>query len=65
MDKLNGKMSEVDDRQAAAITGLSSAELRSLAREAALGQSSDDGQRWFFTFEDLRRLSLLAHSEHL
>lgn len=56
---------EVDERKAAALTGLSSADLRSLAREAALGQPGGNGAHLVFTFEELRRLCLLAHSSHL
>lgn len=56
---------EVDERRAAALTGLSSADLRSLAREAALGHNADNGSQLVFTFEELRRLCLLAHSAHL
>ena len=56
---------EVDERQAAVLTGLSSADLRSLAREADLGHSTEPNHRLTFTFEELRRLCLLAHSEHL
>jgi len=60
--KSNG---EVDERRAAALTGLSSVDLRSLAREAALGHNSENGNQMIFTFEELRRLCLLAHSSHL
>jgi len=56
---------EVNERRAAALIGLSSADLRSLAREAALGKSSEASPELIFTFEELRRLCLLAHSAHL
>ena len=56
---------EVNERRAAALIGLSSADLRSLAREAALGKSSEASSELIFTFEELRRLCLLAHSAHL
>lgn len=56
---------EVDERRAAVLTGLSASELRSLAREAALGHNSDQGTQLLFTFEELRALSLLARSAHL
>jgi len=56
---------EVDERRAAALTGLSSADLRSLAREAALGHNTNNNSQLVFTFEELQRLCLLAHSSHL
>lgn len=62
---MENRSGEVDERQAAVLTGLSSADLRSLAREAALGHSAEPSQKLVFTFEELRRLCLLAHSEHL
>ena len=62
---MENRLVEVDERQAAVLTGLSSADLRSLAREAALGHNSESSQKLVFTFEELRRLCLLAHSEHL
>lgn len=59
------RCNEVDERRAAVLTGLSSADLRSLAHEAHLGHSAEPNQKLVFTFEELRRLCLLAHSEHL
>lgn len=49
---------QVDERRAAVLMGMSPAELRRLAQNASLGHSQDD--RMVFTYEELRRLALLA-----
>lgn len=59
------RLGEVDERRAAVLTGLSSSDLRSLAREAALGHHSDRGDDLVFSFEELRQLCMMAHSAHL
>jgi hypothetical protein len=56
---------EVDERRAAVLTGLSSTEIRSLAREAALGHNAEEGQQMLFTFEELQQLCVLARNAHL
>lgn len=49
---------QVDERRAAVLMGMSPAELRRLAQQVSLGQSQDD--RMVFTYEELRRLAMLA-----
>jgi hypothetical protein len=49
---------QVDERRAAVLMGISPAELRRLAEQAALGHVQDTGM--VFTYEELRRLSLMA-----
>lgn len=49
---------QVDERRAAVLMGMSPAELRRLAQQVSLGHSQDD--RMVFTYEELRRLAMLA-----
>lgn len=49
---------QVDERRAAVLMGMSPAELRRLAQQASLGQTQQTGM--VFTYEELRRLSLMA-----
>ncbi len=49
---------QVDERRAAVLMGLSPTELCRLARQAALGHPQENGM--VFTYEELRRLSLMA-----
>ncbi len=56
---------EVDERRAVVLTGLSPTDLRSLAREAALGHNSDCGDELLFSFEELQQLCVLARGAHL
>ncbi len=49
---------QVDERRAAVLMGMSPAELRRLAQQAALGHAQESGM--VFTYEELRRLSLMA-----
>jgi len=52
----------VEERRAAALLGLPTAELRSYSLAAGLGhlESGDYGEQMVFTYEELRRLCLLA-----
>jgi hypothetical protein len=49
---------QVDEHRAAVLMGMSPADLRRLAQQASLGHSQESGM--VFTYEELRRLSLLA-----
>lgn len=49
---------QVDERRAAVLMGMSPADLRRLAQQASLGHSQEAGM--VFTYEELRRLALLA-----
>lgn len=49
---------QLDERRAAILMGVSPAELRLLASQASLGQSQDGAI--VFTYDELRRLSLMA-----
>lgn len=49
---------EVDERRAAVLMGVSPVELRNLAAQASLGHPQNGS--FVFTYEELRRLSLLA-----
>jgi hypothetical protein len=49
---------QIDEHRAAVLTGLSTTQLRRLAQEAALGQV--DHNELFFTYDELRRICLLA-----
>jgi hypothetical protein len=52
----------VDERQAAALLGLTPPELRWFSRLLGLGRKTDtgDGSQTFFTFDELKRLSSAA-----
>ena len=51
----------IDERRAATLLGLSTAELRRLSRLSGLGQLQDErSEQMVYTYEDLRRLCLLA-----
>ena len=52
----------VDDRRAAVLLGLPTAELRHFSRASGLGhlENSDRGEQIVFTYEELRRLCLLV-----
>ena len=52
----------IDERQAAILLGLTTVELRRLSRLSGLGQleKDDRSEKMFFTYEELRRLCLLA-----
>jgi hypothetical protein len=56
---------EVDEKRAVVLTGLSTNDLRSLAREAALGHHATSGDQLVFTYEELRQICLLAAHAHL
>ncbi len=51
---------QVNERLAAVLMGLPPHELRILARQAALGQPGSAAGEMVFTYEELRRLCLLA-----
>ena len=57
---------EIDEQQAAVLTGLSKAELRWLSRQEALGHPdpSNSSEQLFFTYDELRALALLAGRSH-
>ena len=52
----------VEEHKAAVLLGLSTAELRRFSRVSGLGhlEEGDRGQQVVFTYEELRRLCLLA-----
>jgi len=52
----------IDERRAAILLGLSTGELRRLSRLSGLGQleKNDRSEQMVFTYEELRRLCLLA-----
>ena len=52
----------VDERRAAALLGMPQSELRRYSRASGLGhvENEDQDQRVFFTYEELRRICLLA-----
>ncbi len=52
----------IDERRAAILLGLSTGELRRLSRLSGLGQleKHDRSEQMMFTYEELRRLCLLA-----
>ncbi len=54
----------VDDRRAAVLLGLPTAELRRFSRVSGLGhlENTDRGEQIIFTYEELRRLCLLVAS---
>jgi hypothetical protein len=60
---MNGNLQHrVEERRAAVLLGLPSAELRRCSRASGLGhlEISDRGEETVFTYEELRRLCLLA-----
>jgi hypothetical protein len=60
---MNGNLQDrVEEHRAAVLLGLSSAELRRYSRVCGLGhlESGDRGEEMVFTYEELRRLCLLA-----
>ena len=57
--------SQIGEHRAAVLIGLSTAELRSLAREAEVGRPGEKNNEMVFTYEELRRLCLLAAASHL
>jgi hypothetical protein len=54
---------QIDEHRAAALIGISPVELRSLARQARLGEQLDE--TWKFSYDDLRQLCLLMATSHL
>jgi hypothetical protein len=52
----------IDEHRAAVLLGLPAAELRRYSRVTGLGhlENDDHGQQMVFTYEELRRLCLLA-----
>ena len=63
MTSMNGNLQDrVEEHRAAVLLGLSSAEVRRYSRVCGLGhlESSDHGEEVVFTYEELRRLCLLA-----
>lgn len=52
----------IDEHRAAVLLGLPAAELRRYSRVTGLGhlENDDRGQQMVFTYEELRRLCLLA-----
>ncbi len=54
------QQSQVDERRAAVLLGMTTAELRRLSRLSGLGrlERSDRGEQMVFTYEELRKLSL-------
>ena len=52
----------VDERRAAALLGMPQSELRRYSRASGLGhvENDDQDQKVFFTYEELRRICLLA-----
>ena len=60
---MNGKIQEqVDEHRAAVLLGMPKAELRRYSQVSGLGHVEDDhrGQKVVFTYEELRRICLLA-----
>jgi hypothetical protein len=60
---MNGNLQDrVEEHRAAVLLGLSSTELRRYSRLCGLGrlENSDHGEEVVFTYEELRRLCLLA-----
>jgi len=60
---MNGKIHDhVDERRAAALLGMPQSELRRYSRASGLGhvENDDHGQKVVFTYEELRRICLLA-----
>lgn len=53
----------IDEHRAAVLIGVSPVELRSLARQAKLGEERSD--QMMFNYEELRQLCLLMASSHL
>ncbi len=56
------RKNEVDERRAAILLGVTIVELRRLSRVSRLGhlEKKENEERMFFTYEELRRLCLLA-----
>jgi len=56
------RQDRIGERQAAALLGLPAAELRRLSRLSGLGrlEKSDHSEQIVFTYDELRRLCLLA-----
>jgi hypothetical protein len=60
---MNGNLQDrVEEHRAAVLLGLSSAELRRYSRVCGLGhlETGDRGEEMVFTYDELRRLCLLA-----
>ena len=60
---MNGPMQDrVDEHRAAVLLGLPESELRRYSRASGLGhvENDDKGQKVVFTYEELRRICLLA-----
>jgi hypothetical protein len=60
----NLKQSEVDEHRAVVLTGLSKNDLRSLAHQARLGHEAG-GEEMVFTYDELRKLCVMAAASHL
>ena len=56
--------SEIDERRAAVLIGISPTDLRRLAREAAVGHPGSSADELIFSYEELSRLCLLAARSH-
>jgi hypothetical protein len=56
------KQDQIDERQAAILLGLTTAELRRISRLSGLGrlEKSDRSEQIVFTHEELRKVCLLA-----
>ena len=60
----NQKQMEVDEHRAIVLTGLSKNDLRSLAHQARLGHE-ESGEMLVFTYDELRKLCVMAAGSHL
>ena len=60
------RQDRIDEHRAAVLLGLSAAELRRLSRLSGLGQlvKSEHSEQMVFTYDELRRLCLLAAPSH-
>ena len=55
------KQDQIDERQAAILLGLTTAELRRISRFSGLGRlESDRSEQIVFTYDELRKVCLLA-----
>lgn len=62
-ESVSNRDHQIDEHRAAVLIGISQAELRSLARQARLGEENNEG--WMFNYEELRQLCLLMATSHL
>ncbi len=56
------KQDQIDERQAAILLGLTTAELRRISRVSGLGrlETTDRSEQIVFTYDELRKVCLLA-----